>query len=73
MASGPTLYATLYDARTSELRHKVEATLAQACTEITKLVAGQITRAIQDAYQRGVSDGFLQGVAAEAAATKGDE
>jgi hypothetical protein len=64
--AGVTHYQALQDARTQELlldaRSLVQDRLVDAVDGMGKLVSDAITTA----YQRGVTDGFAQGVAAQA-------
>lgn len=62
----PTAYGTLYGAQTDELRENVERELSAKATQAVSKASGLIAAAIQQAYLRGLQDGFTQGIAAEA-------
>lgn len=62
---GPRVFATLIEEATRPSIDEVHAELRDAVDRFSINLKNPLARAIQDAYRRGLMDGFQQGVAAE--------
>lgn len=71
MPDGPTVYLTLEEDALDEMLDRVRNDIEKAYAEEGDKMGACVARVARDGYRAGVRDGYVQGVAAEAAKHNG--